>query len=512
MSVTTEVAQTEIGPFLQGLSSPLDYSKDDVAIILAAGHGKRIKSLTSKMLHEIWGVPTVERVSNAARKGLGSNNQILVVGIMAQKVAAALGKSEQRLFVLQEEQNGTGDAVRAALEGLQNGPLSVNTFIFPGDMGLLTSQAVKQFKSDFQDDPCDMMVLTGMYEGDPAENYYGRILRVPDRDTDGRSSSDDVGKVIEIKENKDIHALGDDALYKVIYRGREYGFTKSDLVNINEFNTGVFAFKADKLQKYIGRLETNNVQKELYLTDLISIFYQNGLTVKAAKAKDNRTVLGFNVKSVLKEMENFAREDVYEQLKDLIYIADRDDFFVSEEVVERLIELDRTASPLDIHLGKGVHIGKHVHLNKGVRIKTHAHLSGNIVLGEGVEIDENVHLSAYPEQTLKVGKNSRILKADIVKGNIEIGENCEIESSVNMTGSDDHPTRIGNNVEIKGTSYVFGCTIEDDVKIEHSVLKFKHITRVVGEDGRVQPVRFFLPEVEGLHAVQKIASNGKAKS
>ena len=79
-----------------------------------------------------------------------------------------------------------------------------------------------------------------------------------------------------------------------------------------------------------------------------------------------------------------------------------------------------------------------------------------------------------------------------------------------MTGSDEYPTRIGNNVMIKGTSYVFGCTIESDVRIEHSVLKFKQIKRLVSEDGQVQPIRYYLPEAEGLAAIGDIAQNGKS--
>ena len=43
-------------------SSKLSANTKEVAIILAAGHGKRIKSQKSKMLHKIWGVPTVLRV------------------------------------------------------------------------------------------------------------------------------------------------------------------------------------------------------------------------------------------------------------------------------------------------------------------------------------------------------------------------------------------------------------------------------------------------------------------
>ena len=490
--------------YLREMTSELDFSGDCMAIILAAGHGKRIKSETSKMLHEIWGVPTVERVSSAAREGLNCDNQIIVVGIKAKEVVEAIGKKEHLAFVYQEQQRGTGDAVRVALEALPNRRFRGNVYIFPGDMGLLNAEVVRKLKNDFIDNPCDMMVLSGMFDGDAKDNYYGRIVRVPEKDSAGKSSGDDFGKVIEIKEHKDIRALNSDSPYKVKYHGRTYSFSKNELIEIKEFNTGVYAFKADKIGAYIQHLKTDNVQGELYLTDLISIFNQHGLTVKSSPAPDNRTVLGFNVKSVLKEMENFARQRVHEQLKDIVTIEDQDDFFIADEVVKRMIELDKKSGALDIYIGKGVYISKDVELNKGVQIRTGARLAGRIILSENVRIQEHVHLATFPNQTLKIGRGTQIFKEDIIKGNLEIGENCQIGSSVNMTGSDEFPTRIGNNVFIKGTSYIFGSIIEHDIMIEHSVLKCKRVERVVRKDGTVQSIRYVLPQPEGLDSISEI--------
>lgn len=493
----------EITSRLNEISSGIDAKADSLAIILAAGHGKRIKSETSKMLHEIWGVPTVVRVSRAAADGLGTDNQILVVGIKAVDVAEAVGEQAHLQFVFQEEQHGTGDAVRIALRAIPDA-FGGDIYVFPGDMGLLSAQAVRKFKKDFQTNPCDMMVLTGVFDGDPQDNYYGRILRVPAHDAQGNDSGGDYGKVIEIKEHKDILALKPKEKYEVNYNGRTYQFTRDDLLAIREFNTGVYAFKGDGIRNYIDQLDTDNVQGELYLTDLIRIFNRAGLTVKAAEAVDNRTVLGFNVKSVLKEMEVYAREHVYDQLKDLITIKERDDFYIADKVVQHIIELDKQNGPLDIFIGKGVHIESGVKLNKGVQIKNHAHLTGNVVFGENVVIHENVSLSTYPEQQLEIGRNTEILQGDIIKGNLKIGENCRIESSVNITGSDAFPTRIGQNVKIKGTSYIFGSLIEDDLFVEHSVLKCKKIRRIEREDGTVQPVRYFLPDPEGEDSVTEL--------
>ena len=76
-------SQSEIRKLIKEYSSGVDYNVNETAIILAAGHGKRIKSNTSKMLHTIWNVPTVERVYNACASGLKNVNTILVVGIKA---------------------------------------------------------------------------------------------------------------------------------------------------------------------------------------------------------------------------------------------------------------------------------------------------------------------------------------------------------------------------------------------------------------------------------------------
>mgnify|MGYP001039797230 CR=1 FL=1 len=99
---------------------------------------------------------------------------------------------------------------------------------------------------------------------------------------------------------------------------------------------------------------------------------------------------------------------------------------------------------------------------------------------------------------------SEILWGDIIKGNIRIGEKSRIESSVNMTGSDDFPLRIGKNVLIKGTSYIFGSVIEDDINIEHSVLIKKKVEKLIKKDGTIQHVRFFLPLPEGIDAIEEL--------
>ncbi|RMF62860.1 MAG: multidrug transporter, partial [Calditrichaeota bacterium] len=410
-------SHAEITARLRELSSPLDTGSDAVAIILAAGHGKRIRSSTSKMLHQIWGEPTVARVARAVQAGLETGNQIVVVGIKALAVAEALGKQAQRVFAYQAVQNGTGDAVRVALEHVPRS-FSGHVYIFPGDMGLLTDEVVRRFRQAFSANPCDMMVLTGIYSGPVAENYYGRIVRVPDQDLSGKASGAARGNVIEIKEYKDILALPSGARYEAGYDGARYDFAREELLELREFNTGVFAFRAEPLRAYLQKLDTNNVQQELYLTDLIRIFNESGLVVKASAAQDNRTVLGFNTKSVLQEMEAYARESVYGKLKDLVSIEDKDDFFIADEVVEQILALAEQHRVLDIAVGKGAHIGKGVQLDCGVQIGRSAKLLGNIELAENVVVDEGCELGTSEEEHMRIGRNTKISHRNLIQGEV----------------------------------------------------------------------------------------------
>jgi len=284
------------------LSSEMDKNIKEYAIILAAGHGKRLNSEESKMLHTILGVPTVERVYNACKKGVEEINSVIVIGIKADDVMKYLGKRERTTYAYQQVQNGTGHAVQVALQGMKNASDDAIVYILPGDMGLIDGETIKQFRTEFINSKTDMIVLTGLYDGKPEDNYYGRIIR----------AKDNSGNVIQIMEYKDILALPEDKPYTVTYKGIEFFYTKEELINNNEYNSGVFAFKYGKLAEMIDNLKSNNVQSEIYLTDLIALYNEKGYTVAASSPEKNYVVMGFNTQEVLKEMNEIARK-VYEK-------------------------------------------------------------------------------------------------------------------------------------------------------------------------------------------------------
>ncbi len=489
---------------IENLSSDFNYNYKEVVIILAAGHGKRIKSQKSKMLHKIWGIPTVERVYNSCMNGINNINTIVVVGIKAEDVMHVINKRPQTLFAYQETQNGTGHAVQVALKKIDNKLFDGTVYVLPGDMGLIDKETMNRFREEFLKSKSDMMVLTGIFAGNPEENSYGRIIRVKEIDDNGKPSENDKGKVIEILEHKDILSLSMEKPYKVNFNGRTYSYTKEELINNNEFNSGVYAFNYKKLFEEVKHISSDNAQNEIYITDLISLFNKKGYSVTAISPIEQYVVMGFNNKSVLKEMENVARKKVYDKLKDIIEIDDPDDFFIHEDVVDEIIEKDKKNVPLDIRIGRGVYIGKGVKLNYNLELKKNVYVNGNVQFGKNVIVWDNVHLSTFSNQVFEIGDYVEILSGDIIKGNITIGDKSRIESSVNMTGSDEFPLRIGKNVLIKGTSYIFGSIIEDNVHIEHSVVIRKRAERLIKRDGTIQPIRYYLPMPEGIDAIEDL--------
>jgi bifunctional UDP-N-acetylglucosamine pyrophosphorylase/glucosamine-1-phosphate N-acetyltransferase len=309
------------------------------------------------------------------------------VGIKASEVAEAIGVREKGLFAYQKEQLGTGHAAMVALDLIEKNKNIGDIYIFPGDMGLLTEEVVRDFREAFEKSQSGMMILTGVYKGDPQENHYGRIVRVPEKDVAGNPSNQDFGKVIEIKEYKDILAIDGD--YQLEYNGKKYTFSKKEMLAINEYNSGVYACKSDYINDHIRKIGTDNAQGEVYITDLIKKYNDNNIAVAAHPALTNEAVMGFNTKSVLYEMNEIYREKVYEKLKDIITFEDKNDFFLADEVVEQILDMEKEHGILDIFIGKGAFIGSNVKLSPNVTIERNCILVADITLGEYSLVNQN---------------------------------------------------------------------------------------------------------------------------
>lgn len=72
-----------------------------MAVVLAAGQGKRMKSKLYKVLHPVCGKPMVGHVLDTV-KATGSQRTVVIVGYGAEQVKAHIGQDAE--YVLQETQ------------------------------------------------------------------------------------------------------------------------------------------------------------------------------------------------------------------------------------------------------------------------------------------------------------------------------------------------------------------------------------------------------------------------
>ena len=234
------------------------------AILLAAGKSTRMKSETPKVLHKVCGDTMVDHVLNAAR-GAGADKLVVIVGHKADEVKAALASHDDVAFALQAEQLGTGHAVQQAESELAGTTEPV--LVLAGDTPLLRSESLQTLLDTLRTNKAACVVGTARTDDNAG---LGRIVRDAD------------GQFLRIVEEKDA-----DQTQKAI----------------TEINTGCFAFDPDDLFAALGKIDTNNAQGELYLTDCVEILREQGRPVLAECCFDVTEAIGVNTQDQLAEAE-----------------------------------------------------------------------------------------------------------------------------------------------------------------------------------------------------------------
>ncbi len=241
---------------------------DTVAVVLAAGQGKRMKSDLPKVLHAACGRPMIEYVLDAARAA-GVTKLIVVVGHRAEVVRGALGHHPDLEFALQEQQLGTGHAVKMCREQLAGHAGTV--VVLAGDTPLIRSESIRSLLDTRKREQAACVVGTAMTE---ANFGLGRIVR------------DDQGEFLRIVEEKDASPAER---------------------QITEINTGCFAFDCQPLLAALGRVGQGNSQGEEYLTDCAEILRKSGQRVVALNSFDISEAMGVNTPEQLAEVEDVMR-------------------------------------------------------------------------------------------------------------------------------------------------------------------------------------------------------------
>lgn len=240
---------------------------DSVALILAAGKGKRMRSDVPKALQRLNGRYVVDYVIEAAREA-GIDRQILVIGHKAQMVRKALAEGKVE-FAHQEKQLGTGHAVMIAAPLLED--FDGDLVVLCGDMPLVSPRTINDLVDKRHELDAAAVVLTVVLD-DPAA--YGRIVR------------DENGLLDSIVEYRD---------------------ADEEIRGIREVNTGAFCFDWKELRPVLGRLNDNNDQREYYLTDSVAILKNEGRKVGALVARHSWEGLGINSLDELTAVEQILK-------------------------------------------------------------------------------------------------------------------------------------------------------------------------------------------------------------
>lgn len=215
---------------------------DPLAIILAAGKGKRMASELPKVLVPVCGRPMIRYVVDAVRAA-GVNRMVIVVGYRADLVRRELASEPGIEFAVQAEQLGTGHAVMMCRERLelQKGPV----LILAGDSPMTQASSLKALLTEFNSGRPACLLGTA---NKPNPYGLGRIVRDPK------------GVFQGIVEERD---------------------ATPDQRAITEVNLSTYVFLPDALLTALQQLTANNIQSEYYLTDCPGVLKAAGEKVDA---------------------------------------------------------------------------------------------------------------------------------------------------------------------------------------------------------------------------------------
>lgn len=389
---------------------------DIALIILAAGKGTRMKSDLPKVLHPLAQAPLVVHAMQAGA-ALDPAHMIVVAGHGADQVeATVLARDPAAQVVLQTEQLGTGHAVdqaRAALDGFDG-----DAIVLYGDTPFIRPETLRAMAAARQDG-ADVVVL-GFDAQDPGK--YGRLV------TEGN-------RLLRIVEAKD---------------------ATPDELALTLCNSGVICADRAQLFDLIAQVGNDNSQGEYYLTDIVGLANDAGLTCAAVTCPEAET-LGINSRPELARAE-------------AIWQAQRRQQAMIDGATLTAPETVYFAH--DTQLGRDVVIEPHVVFGPGVRVadnvalRAFSHLEGCTVdsgavvgpyarLRPGAEIGPEVRIGNFVEvKKARLDQGAKVNHLSYV-GDAHVGAQANLGAGTitcNYDGVNKHQTRIGERAFVGSNS------------------------------------------------------------
>ena len=400
-------------------------------VVLAAGKGTRMRSDKPKVLHEVGRRSLLAHVLTTA-KALAAQEIVVVIGPGMEAVAAAAqGAVPGVKIAVQENQLGTGDAVKSALPKLAASPRDL--LVLYGDCPLVRAETIRSMAREREAGAA--IVVLGFRPKDPAR--YGRLVT---------KSNIEVEKIVEFEDASAAERA------------------------IDLCNSGIFLIDGEHAGALLGALKDNNAKREFYLTDIVEIGRGMGLKTRAVEG-DPDEVLGINSRSELAAAEAvFQKRARAAALDQGVTMIDPETVYLAADTK---LGRDVTIEP-NVVFGPGVtvedaveiaafcHFEKAV-IRRGVRIGPFARLRPGADIGVSAHIGNFVEVkNALIEQGAKINHLTYI-------GDARVGERTNVGAGTitsNYDGFDKHKTEIGANVFVGShTSLVAPVKVGDGAYI-----------------------------------------------
>ncbi|MBT3339396.1 MAG: NTP transferase domain-containing protein [Planctomycetes bacterium] len=362
-------------------------------LVLAAGNSTRLRTGHPKALLDLCGRPLLSYILSHAEPLQVASKTVVLGGNHIQAITSWLQGSEYSdwSIALQENPRGTGHAVQCALEQL---PDEGRVLILCGDTPLLRPETLQELVKHGD-------ALMTARVADPSG--YGRIQR------------DDDGNLTAIIEDAD---------------------TDEETRLINEMNAGVYVLDLAALRAAVAKLDSDNAQGELYLTDaaLEVLTERGGATLCLEDGEEE--IAGVNTLVDFSEVVAVMRWQILEaHLLAGVIIDDPSSTWVEHDVSIGPGTRIRPGSVLHA----GVRVGKDCELGPYVRLRAGAVIEDGALAGNFVEMKNS---------TLGAGAKAKHLT---YLGNTTVEEFANVGCgtiTANYDGKKKHPTVIGSRASI----------------------------------------------------------------
>lgn len=370
-------------------------------VVLAAGHGKRMRSRTPKVFHNVLDKPMLAHVIEVARQAQADRIHTVVRTEMLE--LARQFSHEEINWVTQEEPKGTGHAVLHAMPSISQ---DSHVLVLNGDAPLVTIETVATILAQ---DRNSLVVVTAELQ-DPAG--YGRIVR------------DQKGQVCGIVEHKD----ASDAQKEV-----------------KEVNSGAIAASAQVLKPLLDQLNCSNAQGEYYLTDIVGLANKAGIEIQTVMARDPEEVLGVNDRAQLAQAERIlARRRAENLMEQGVTLKDPSRFDARGNIkagIDCCIDVNVVLEG-DVTLGEGVSIGPGCVLR-------------DVEVGDRTVLREySVIESAKIGNDCSVGPIARIRPGSVLEDEASVGNFVEVKASI-----------LGKGVRANHLAYIGDAELGSDVNV-----------------------------------------------